>query len=142
MPAKMIRYIPCKIVSNSWKMPCEKLAFQFQKMEIRKMPRPKKVTNGKKRRSAPGKTLEARENQLIAMAVDLAEQQLSEGTASSQVITHFLKLGSSTERLEKDRLLEENRLLKAKTDALKSAKRVEELYAEAIKAMRSYTGNP
>jgi len=89
----------------------------------------------------PGLTPESRENQMIALAVDLAEKQLIEGTASSQVITHFLKLGSTKERLEKEKLEEENKLLRAKTEALQSAKRVEELYSDAIAAMRKYSGN-
>ncbi len=93
-----------------------------------------------RRRRAPGKTLEARENQLISLAVDLAEKQLSEGTASSMVITHYLKLGTTRERLEKERLVEENKLLRAKTESLKSMGRMEELMDEAIKAMRQYQG--
>lgn len=93
------------------------------------------------RKLRPALTPESRENQLIALAVDLAEKQLMEGTASSQVITHYLKLGSTKERLEKEKLEEENKLLRAKTEALKSAKRVEELYSDAISAMRKYSGN-
>ena len=89
----------------------------------------------------PGLTPESRENQMIALAVDLAEKQLLEGTASSQVITHFLKLGSTKQRLEKEKLEEENKLLRARTEALQSAKRVEELYSDAIAAMRKYSGN-
>lgn len=89
---------------------------------------------------SPAMTLEARENQLISAAVDLAERQLLEGTASAQVIVHYLKLGTTKERLEKEKLMEENKLLKAKTESLQSAKRVEELYSNAIKAMRAYTG--
>ena len=77
---------------------------------------------------------------MINLAVDLAERQLEEGTASSQVITHFLKLGSSKERLEREKLEEENKLLRAKTENLQSQKRVEELYAEALSAMRRYSG--
>lgn len=92
------------------------------------------------RRSRPALTPEARENQLIALAVDLAEKQLREGTASSQVQSYYLKLGSSRERLEKERLENENRLLKAKVEALQSTKRIEELYAEALKSMREYGG--
>ena len=88
----------------------------------------------------PAITPEARENQMIALAMDCAEQQLRDGTASSQVITHFLKLGSERERLERERLEEENKLLKAKTEQLQSQKRIEELYADAIKAMRTYGG--
>lgn len=88
----------------------------------------------------PAMTPDARENQMINLAVDLAEKQLEEGTASSQVITHFLKLGSSKERLEREKLEEENKLLRAKTENLQSQKRVEELYAEALAAMRRYNG--
>ena len=88
----------------------------------------------------PALTPEARENQMIALAVDLVEQRLLDGTASSQETTHFLKLGSMKNRLEMEKLQEENRLLKARTEALQSAKRVEELYSEAIKAMRRYSG--
>ena len=88
----------------------------------------------------PALTPEARENQMISLAVDLAERQLQEGTASSQVITHYLKLGSMRERLEREKLEEENKLLKARTTQIQSMKRVEELYEEAIKAMRNYGG--
>lgn len=88
----------------------------------------------------PGLTPESRENQMISLAVDLAEQQLRDGTASSQVITHFLKLGSTREKLERERLEEENKLLKAKTEQLQSMKRMEELYADAITAMKNYSG--
>lgn len=92
------------------------------------------------RKYAPGRTPEERENQLIALAIDRAEEQLRNGTASSQVITHFLKLGSTKERLEKDILEKQKELIEAKTENLKTAKRVEELYADALKAMRSYRG--
>ena len=92
------------------------------------------------RRQAPATTPEARENQLIALAVDLAERQLLDGSASAQVITHYLKLGSTSERIEKEILGEQSKLIKAKTEALQSAKHVEELYAEALKAMRQYSG--
>ena len=96
--------------------------------------------SSKKRRQPPARTPEARENQMIGLAVDLAEEQLRNGTASSQVITHFLKLGSSKERIEKDILLEQKKLIEAKTENLQSAKRVEELYENAISAMRTYSG--
>ena len=89
----------------------------------------------------PATTPEAREKQMISLAVDLAERQLAEGTASSQVISHFLKMGSTRERLEQARLENENKLLVAKQEALESAKRVEELYTKALDAMRSYSGS-
>lgn len=88
----------------------------------------------------PALTPEARENQLIYLATELAEQQLKDGTASSQVITHYLKLGSIKERIEKEILEKQKELISAKTEALQSAKRIEELYANAITAMRQYNG--
>lgn len=89
----------------------------------------------------PATTPESRENQLIALAVDLAERQMQEGKASSQVITHYLKLGSTREKLEQERLKHENNLLEAKRDSLASAGKVEELYRNAVNAFRSYVGN-
>lgn len=106
------------------------------------MAKVKPVNSSQSKKSIrPALTPEARENQMISLAVDLAEKQLMEGTASSQVITHYLKLGSTKERLEKEKLVEENKLLKARTEALQSAKRVEELYSDAIAAMKRYSGN-
>lgn len=93
------------------------------------------------KRGAPAKTVEARESELIGMAVDLAAEQLSAGTASSQVMTHFLKLGTMRAKLEMEKLTQENELLKAKTEALASSQRMEELYKEALEAMRSYKGD-
>lgn len=93
-------------------------------------------------RRPPATTPEGRENQMISLAVDLAEKQLAEGTASSQVISLYLKLGSSREKLEQERLARENDLLGAKAEAIASAQRVEELYETALNAMRSYAGQP
>jgi hypothetical protein len=93
-----------------------------------------------KRRRAPATTPEARENQVIAAAYDLAEKQILEGTASSQVISHFLKLGSSKERIEKQILEKELDLIVAKTEQIKATKSQEELYKNALNAMRSYSG--
>lgn len=92
------------------------------------------------RKRRPALTPEARENQLISLAVDLAERQLQEGTASSQVITHYLKLGSTKERIEKEILEKQKELISAKTEAIQSAKRIEELYESALNAMREYSG--
>ena len=86
-------------------------------------------------------TPEAREQQLIYLATELAAKQLMDGSASSQVITHYLKLGSSKEKLEQDILKENKKLLAAKTEMMQSAKRVEELYSDAIEAMRKYSGH-
>jgi DNA-binding ferritin-like protein len=93
------------------------------------------------KRRPPSTTPEGRENQLISMAIDLAERQLRKGTASSQVISHFLKLGSTKERKELEILEEQKKLMQAKTEAMQSAKRVEELYKNALDAMRNYSGN-
>lgn len=90
------------------------------------------------RKIRPALTPEARENQLVSLAVDLAEKQLIEGTASSQVITHYLKLGTMKHKAEMEKLERENELLRAKTESLKSAKRSEELFEEAMKAFRGY----
>ena len=80
----------------------------------------------------PALTPEARENQLVSLAVDLAEKQLREGTASSQVITHYLKLGSTKERIEKEILEKQKELIEAKTQNLKSIENSEKLYADAL----------
>ena len=93
-----------------------------------------------KQKRKPAATVDGRENQLISLAIDLAEKQLMEGTASSQVITHYLKLGSTKDRLEREKLARENELLRAKTDAIHSSKNVESLYADAIEAFKSYNG--
>ena len=102
------------------------------------MARSEKDSN--RRRRAPASSPEARENQLIALAVDAAEKQLIEGTASAQVITHYLKLGTTRERLEKEKIARETELLKTKVESMNSTTRVEELYANAISAMREYNG--
>lgn len=94
----------------------------------------------KRTRRPPATTPEGRENQLISSAVDLAARQLEEGTASAQVITHFLKLGSSREKLEQERLKEEVSLMEAKRANMAALGRMEELYGEAINAMRAYAG--
>lgn len=101
----------------------------------------KSADKNDKPRRPPATTPEARENQLIAAAFDLAEKQILEGTASAQVLTHYLKLGTTRERLEQEKLARENKLLAARADALASAQRVEELYTEAIKVMREYAGH-
>ena len=90
-------------------------------------------------RQTPAMTPEGREDQMIAYAIDLAEEQLRNGTASSQVITHYLKLGSMREKYEKQKLIEEIKLLTAKTEAIKADKDRDILYAQAIEAMRRYT---
>lgn len=92
------------------------------------------------RRHKPATTPEAREHEMVGLALDLAERQIKAGTASSQVITHFLKAGSLREQLEQERITHENELLKVKKEALESQQRVEEMYVKALDAMRSYSG--
>lgn len=92
------------------------------------------------RRRRPAATPEEREMQLADAAYDLAEDQIQSGTASSQVITHFLKAGSSRERLEQERMRHEVELMEVKKEQLEGQKRVEALYGEALEAMRSYSG--
>lgn len=89
---------------------------------------------------APAITNQQRETQLVAAALDLAEQQIRAGTASSQVLTHFLKLGSSREHLEQYKIEKENELLEAKKANLESQAKIEELYGQALKAMAQYQG--
>ena len=91
-------------------------------------------------RSRPALTEEARERQLIAKAMNQVERQLDDGTASSQVLTYFLKLTSEKHQAELEKLRRENELLKAKAEALESQKRVEELYSDALDAMKRYSG--
>ena len=101
----------------------------------------KKEKNSKcERKIRPALTPEARENQMIALAVDLAEKQLLEGTASSQVITHYLKLGTMKQKIEMEILEKQKALIEAKTEKLQSAKRIEELYKNALDAMKNYSG--
>lgn len=95
-----------------------------------------KKSNGRR----PATTPEGRESQLVNYAVELAEKQLQEGTASAQVISHYLKLGSTRETLEQERLKNENELLRAKVEQLASGARIEALYGEALAAMKSYAG--
>lgn len=92
-------------------------------------------------RRPPATTPEDREDQLILAAMDLAEEQILAGTASSQVLSHFLKLGSSRERLEQSRLRGEVNLVDAKVEQIASGARIEELYQKAITAMRVYGGD-
>lgn len=105
------------------------------------MEKPIRRTTEQRRKMPPAKTPEARENQMISLAIGLAEKQLMNGTASSQVITHFLKLGSTKERIEKEILEKQKDLIAAKTEAIQSHKRIEELYGDALNAMRRYSGS-
>lgn len=89
----------------------------------------------------PATSPQARENQLIELATDLAEKQLREGTASAQVITHMLKLATVRESLEREKLRRENRILDIKAEALESNKRMEAVYEEALEAMKKYSGS-
>lgn len=103
------------------------------------MAKKRKLPEKEQRR--PAATPEARENQMISLAVDLAEKQLRDGTASNQVIVHYLRLGSKKEKLEQEMLEKRTELLSAQADSVKSAQRVEELYSDALKAMRIYSGS-
>lgn len=100
----------------------------------------RRTSEPSRRRGRPATSPQARENQLIAAAYDLAERQIADGTVSAQVQSHFLKLGSSRQALENEKLKRENELLTAKVEQLKSASRMEELYEGAIRAMRQYSG--
>ncbi len=103
------------------------------------MAKAKKVVEEAVVQQSPAATPEGREQQMIAYAIDLAEEQLRNGTASSQVITHYLRLGTMREREERQKLQNEIKLLEAKTEQIRSAKDTEALYAQAIEAMKRYT---
>lgn len=106
------------------------------------MPKAKPAsTSGSQRKMRPALTPEARENQMINLAVDLAEKQLREGTASSQVITHYLKLGSTKERIEKEILERQKELIEAKTKSYQSSDEMKALYMNALEAMKRYSGH-
>lgn len=100
--------------------------------------KPKPVESGSDEMYKPALTPEAREDQLIALAMNVAEQQMRDGTASPQLIAHFLKAGSSKGRFEVEKLRRENELLEAKTESIKAAKQTAELYENALAAMRDY----
>ena len=93
------------------------------------------------KRIRPASTPEARQNQLISLAIDLVEKRLIEGTASSQETTHFLKLASTKAHLEEQILEKQKDLIEAKTKSLQSTERIEELYKEAMSAFRRYSGS-
>lgn len=97
-----------------------------------------KTNSGRKVR--PALTPEARENQLISLAMDRAEEMILDKTASSQIIVHFLKLGSTKERIEKEMLEKQKTLIDAKTENLNSGNRIAEIYEKALDAMRKYSG--
>ena len=103
----------------------------------------KNIINNKpkpNRNRRPTLSPEARENRCVSMAYDMAEEQLENRTASSQVITHFLKLGTAKAQLELVREQKEIELIKAKADALSSAKRLEGLFDDALNAFKVYSG--
>lgn len=93
-----------------------------------------------KPRRPPATTSEGREQQMVALAFDVAEKQMREGTASAQVITHFLKFGSTQNQLEQEKLRRENLLMQARVDQISATAQNSELYEEAIRMMKIYTG--
>ena len=106
------------------------------------MVRPSEPKDGSRSRRRPAKTPEAQENRMISLAVDLAERQLMEGSASTPVIVHYLKLATAKEKLEQEKLARENELLKAKAEQIESAQKIEEMYSQALNAMKAYSGTP
>ena len=129
-----------KLFERSTKVGPYYLIFLREEAETVAKVKPTESTKPVTRKIRPGLTPEARENQLISLAIDLVEQRLIDGTASSQETTHFLKLASTKARLENQILEKQKELISAKTEALQSAKRVEELYANALRAMQNYSG--
>lgn len=104
------------------------------------MPPKKEPSKTRTSRRQPAHTPEEREQQMISLADELAEKQMMEGTASSQVITHYLKLGTSRERLEQEKIKNENLLLEAKKAEMTSRARAEELVSQVLEKMKLYAG--
>jgi hypothetical protein len=102
---------------------------------------PRKASSSDAPRRPPARTPQAREHQLTAAALDLVEKQIREGTASSQILTHFLKLATEREKLEREQIQKKNNLLDAQAESHASGKRIEDLYTNAIAAMRAYSGS-
>lgn len=105
------------------------------------MGKTKTVVSSEPRTNRPAIDPDAREGQLISLAIDLVEERLRNGTASSQETVHFLKLGSSKSRLENEKMQLENELTKAKTEAMHAQQHADEMFTEAIAAMKKYSGN-
>lgn len=101
----------------------------------------KKDPNDRVSSGSPKLSIEAHENMMISLATSLAEKQLREGTASAQVITHYLRLGTTREKLEQEKLHKENSLLDAKTRSLGDVAEIKQMYEEAIQAFKGYRGH-
>ena len=110
------------------------------------MARKKEITNEKdpndhiRRKRKPATTPEGRESQMVALAMDVAEERMRNGTASAAEIVHFLKLGSSKERLDQEDKKHDIKLKAAKTEAIQASQRIEELYTQALASMKKYSG--
>lgn len=102
---------------------------------MQKKEKPRAIT----REFPPAETLEQKEEQMVLLSMERAEQQIRDGTASSQVLTHYLKIGSTKERLEKQILGEQKKLIVAKTEQIESQRRTDELFADAIAAFTRYS---
>lgn len=109
-------------------------------MAVRRERIPSSETSQGRRKAAT--TPQSRESKLVSLAEKLAERQLRDGTASSQVITHYLKMGSTREAAEQERIRGEVELQKAKIEAMASTQRLEEMYMKAMDAFRGYQGRP
>lgn len=94
----------------------------------------------KKNRNHADRTPEGRENRLISMALDLAEERLRNGTATAQEVVHFLKLGSEKSRVEVEKLELEKKLVEAKTENLKAQRDMATMFNDAMAAMKRYRG--
>lgn len=110
-----------------------------KKVPFDEVPTPDISSKPKSRRA---RSLERREDQLIALAYDLVEERIRNGTATSQETVEFLRRGSTKARLEKEIMEEQKKYMKAKTEAIESAKKIESMYSEAMKAFRSYQPTP
>lgn len=104
----------------------------------------KRIDTGKtsRPRPKPATTPEGREAQLVSLAVDYAEQMMLDGTAPPGVVTHYLKLGSTRERLDQEKIKQENELLRAKIETMNAERQTAVKLEEALRAFRMYSGQP
>ncbi len=144
LSAVAVVVLALQALSNAVKV-VQKDIYSIQKPSGRRsvgMRKSKEVeTSNSQKKMRPALTPEAHENQMISLAMDLVETRLREGTATSQETVHFLRLASSKARIEKEILEKQKDLIAAKTESLQAAKRIEELYTNALDAMRSYSGH-
>lgn len=104
------------------------------------MPRRRAVNSDELAPVRPLMSVQAREEQIAGYALDCAERQIREGTASPSVLVHFLRATSTKEALERQLLEQQNELLRVKRESAELQMQSESKYNEALQAFRGYSG--